>query len=56
MHRITREAAVWAVIFSKSTLLITDWNEILSFYNVQGQVVLKERSIGENFFIISGQE
>ncbi|KOB69743.1 Uncharacterized protein OBRU01_16397 [Operophtera brumata] len=42
---VMREAAVWAVTFSKSTLLVTDWNENLSFYNVQGQPTLKERKI-----------
>ncbi|XP_075990951.1 intraflagellar transport protein Oseg1 [Anticarsia gemmatalis] len=45
-HRIVREAAVWAVTFSKSTLVVTDWNDMLSFYNVQGQQTLKDRNIG----------
>ncbi|XP_052752603.1 intraflagellar transport protein 122 homolog [Galleria mellonella] len=45
-QRITRDAAVWAVAFSKSTLLVTDWNDTLSFYNVQGQQIHKERNIG----------
>ncbi|CAH0401916.1 unnamed protein product [Chilo suppressalis] len=46
IQRITRDAAVWAVTFSKSTLLVSDWNEMLSFYNLQGQQVYKERNIG----------
>lgn len=45
-QRITREAAVWAVTFSAATLLVTDWNDTLSFYNLQGQQVSKERNIG----------
>ncbi|XP_049885903.1 intraflagellar transport protein 122 homolog [Pectinophora gossypiella] len=45
-QRITRDAAVWAVAFSKSTLLVADWNDTLSFYNLQGQQVHKERNIG----------
>ncbi|XP_068632692.1 intraflagellar transport protein 122 homolog [Battus philenor] len=43
---IQREAPVWAVAFSNSTLLVSDWNDTLSFYNVQGQQVLKDRNIG----------
>ncbi|XP_053624382.1 intraflagellar transport protein 122 homolog [Plodia interpunctella] len=46
VQRITREAAVWAVTFYKTTLLVTDWNETLSFYNTQGQQVSKDRDIG----------
>lgn len=46
-NRITREAAVWAIAFSGNNLLITDWNETLSFYNMQGQQVLRERNIGK---------
>lgn len=45
-QRITRDGAVWAVAFSKTCLLVTDWNEGLSFYNMQGQQVHKERNIG----------
>ncbi|KAL0902620.1 hypothetical protein ABMA27_000448 [Loxostege sticticalis] len=45
-QRISRDAAVWAVAFSKSTLLVTDWNDLLSFYDLQGQLVHKERNIG----------
>ncbi|CAH2035326.1 unnamed protein product, partial [Iphiclides podalirius] len=43
---IQREAPVWAVTFLKTTLLVSDWNDTLSFYNVQGQQVLKDRNIG----------
>ncbi|XP_013179593.1 PREDICTED: intraflagellar transport protein 122 homolog [Papilio xuthus] len=43
---IQREAPVWAVAFANSTLLVTDWNDTMSFYNVQGQQVLKDRYIG----------
>ncbi|KAI8430718.1 hypothetical protein MSG28_000902 [Choristoneura fumiferana] len=46
IQRVTRDAAVWAVSFTKTYLLVSDWNETLSFYNVQGQQILKERSIG----------
>ncbi|CAG9781829.1 unnamed protein product [Diatraea saccharalis] len=46
IQRITRDAAVWAVTFSKSILLVSDWNEMLSFYNIQGQQMYKERNIG----------
>ncbi|XP_039763440.1 intraflagellar transport protein 122 homolog isoform X2 [Pararge aegeria] len=53
IHRIIRDAAVWAVTFSKSTLLVTDWNDTLSFYNVLGQQVLKERYIGLSAVSIS---
>ncbi|CAB3225162.1 unnamed protein product [Arctia plantaginis] len=52
-QRILREAAVWAVTFSKSTLVITDWNDMLSFYNVQGQQLLKERNIGISALSVS---
>ncbi|XP_037299946.1 intraflagellar transport protein 122 homolog isoform X2 [Manduca sexta] len=45
-NRITRESGVWAVAFLKSTLIITDWTETISFYNVQGQQVCKDRNIG----------
>ncbi|KAI5641398.1 hypothetical protein NE865_06436 [Phthorimaea operculella] len=45
-QRITRDSAVWAVAFSKSTLLVADWNDTLSFYNLQGQMVHKEKNIG----------
>lgn len=47
VQRVTREAAVWAVAFSNSTLLVTDWNDTLSFYNLQGQQTFKERNIGK---------
>ncbi|CAG4962305.1 unnamed protein product [Parnassius apollo] len=50
---IQREAPVWAVTFSKSTLLVSDWNDTLSFYNVQGQQVLKDRNIGISALSIS---
>lgn len=50
-QRILRDAAVWAVTFSKSTLVVTDWNDMLSFYNVQGQQLLKERNIGNQQII-----
>ncbi|KAL4717436.1 hypothetical protein ACJJTC_000585, partial [Scirpophaga incertulas] len=43
---ITRDAAIWAVSFSKSTLLVADWNEVISFYNLQGEPTYKERNIG----------
>nr|XP_032527265.1 intraflagellar transport protein 122 homolog isoform X2 [Danaus plexippus plexippus] len=43
--RITRDAAVWAVAFYKNTLLVTDWNDTLSFYDMMGQPLLKERNI-----------
>ncbi|XP_045509536.1 intraflagellar transport protein 122 homolog [Colias croceus] len=46
LQRIERDAAVWAVAFSKNTLLITDWNETLSFYDVLGQQVGKDKNIG----------
>ncbi|PZC73360.1 hypothetical protein B5X24_HaOG209648, partial [Helicoverpa armigera] len=46
IYRVTREAAVWAVAFSKSILVVTDWNDTLSFYNTQGQQILKDRNIG----------
>ncbi|XP_060809658.1 intraflagellar transport protein 122 homolog isoform X1 [Amyelois transitella] len=46
VQRISRDAAVWAVTFHKSTLLVTDWSDTLSFYNVQGQQVSKDRDIG----------
>ncbi|XP_061706179.1 intraflagellar transport protein 122 homolog [Cydia pomonella] len=46
IKRITREAAVWAVNFTKTCLIVSDWHETLSFYNVQGQQILKERNIG----------
>ncbi|XP_041987643.1 intraflagellar transport protein 122 homolog [Aricia agestis] len=52
-QRISREAAIWAVVFSKTTLLVTDWNDTLSFYNMQGQQVLKERNIGISALSIS---
>ncbi|KAH9637322.1 hypothetical protein HF086_006966, partial [Spodoptera exigua] len=45
-YRIARDAAVWAVAFSKSILVVTDWNDTLSFYNTQGQQILKDRNIG----------
>ncbi|KAJ2954458.1 hypothetical protein O0L34_g2734 [Tuta absoluta] len=45
-QRITRDSAVWAVAFSKTTLLVADWNDTLSFYNLQGQMVHKEKNIG----------
>ncbi|CAD0194104.1 unnamed protein product [Chrysodeixis includens] len=45
-YRVTREAAVWAVAFAKSVLVVTDWNDTLSFYNVQGQQLYKDRNIG----------
>ncbi|XP_046977398.1 intraflagellar transport protein 122 homolog [Vanessa cardui] len=45
IQKIIRDAAVWAVTFLKQTLLITDWNDTLSFYDIQGQQVLKERNI-----------
>lgn len=47
VQRIIRDAAVWAVAFSKSTLLVTDWNDSLSFYDTQGQQILKDRNIGK---------
>lgn len=47
-HRVNRDAAVWAVVFSKSVLVVTDWNDTLSFYNIQGQQLLKDRSIGNH--------
>ncbi|XP_052746621.1 intraflagellar transport protein 122 homolog [Bicyclus anynana] len=53
IQKITRDAAVWAVTFSKSALLVTDWNETLSFYNIQGQQILKERSTGLSALSIS---
>ncbi|XP_045784631.1 intraflagellar transport protein 122 homolog [Maniola jurtina] len=53
IQRIVRDAPVWAVAFSKSTLLVTDWNDTLSFYNTQGQQVLKERNIGLSAVSIS---
>lgn len=43
---------MWAVAFSKQTLLVTDWNETLSFYNIQGQQIFKERNIGNAIIII----
>ncbi|GBP32902.1 Intraflagellar transport protein 122 homolog [Eumeta japonica] len=46
VQRWTRDSAVWALAFSGSTLLVTDWNDTLSFYNIHGQQVLKERNIG----------
>ncbi|VVD05909.1 unnamed protein product [Leptidea sinapis] len=46
IQKIVRDAAVWAVAFSKNVLLITDWNETLSFYNIAGQQIWKERYIG----------
>lgn len=46
-YRVTREAAVWAVAFAKSVLVVTDWNDTLSFYNVQGQQIFKDRNIGK---------
>ncbi|XP_072931134.1 intraflagellar transport protein 122 homolog [Epargyreus clarus] len=46
IQRIVRDAAVWAVTFSQTSLLVTDWNEILSFYDIYAQPVYKERCIG----------
>lgn len=45
---------MWAVGFSKQTLLVTDWNETLSFYNLQGQQIFKERHIGNAIIIVLG--
>lgn len=47
MQVIQRQAPVWAVTFLKNTLLVSDWNETLSFYDIQGEQVLKDRNIGE---------
>ncbi|KAJ0183743.1 hypothetical protein K1T71_000166 [Dendrolimus kikuchii] len=52
-QRITRDAAVWAVAFTKTTLLVGDWSETLSFYNVTGQQIHKDRNIGIAAFSIS---
>ncbi|CAK1554158.1 unnamed protein product [Leptosia nina] len=52
-QRIERESAVWALAFSKNTLLVTDWNETLSFYDMLGQQVLKDRNIGLSALSIS---
>ncbi|XP_063837824.1 intraflagellar transport protein 122 homolog [Ostrinia nubilalis] len=46
IQRILRESAVWAVAFTKSMLMIADWSDVISFYDMQGQVVFKERNIG----------
>ncbi|XP_028174719.1 GTPase-activating protein CdGAPr-like [Ostrinia furnacalis] len=46
IQRILRESAVWAVAFTKSMLMIADWSDVISFYDMQGQVVYKERNIG----------
>ncbi|CAH0716484.1 unnamed protein product, partial [Brenthis ino] len=53
VQRINRDAAVWAVAFSKSTILVTDWNDSLSFYDTQGQQILKDRNIGMSAMSIS---
>ncbi|CAH2103760.1 unnamed protein product [Euphydryas editha] len=53
IKKIIRDAAVWAIAFSKTTLLVTDWNDTLSFYNMEGQQVLKERNIGISAVSIS---
>lgn len=45
-QRINRDAPIWAITFSGSTLLVSDWNDYLSFYNLEGQQILKERHIG----------
>lgn len=52
-HRISRDAAVWAVAFSKSVLVVTDWNDTLSFYNTQGQQILKDRNIGKELLLFT---
>lgn len=52
-HRISRDAAVWAVAFSKSVLVVTDWNDTLSFYNTQGQQILKDRNIGKEYLLFT---
>lgn len=47
-------AAIWALSWNNSkdepseTLCVTDWNQTLSFYNLAGQLLGKERNIGFN--------
>ncbi|CAH4038818.1 unnamed protein product [Pieris brassicae] len=45
-QRIERDAAVWALAFFKNTLVVADWTDTLSFYDMLGQQVAKERNIG----------
>lgn len=38
---------MWAVLWIEGALLVGDWSETLSFYNANGQQIMKDRTLGK---------
>ena len=48
--KISRDGCpVWTVLWIEGALLVGDWSETLSFYNANGQQIMKDRTLGKLF-------